>query len=52
MDRGPFPIQRTQTDRDQEFFAYEVQEHLREYAIKFRPIRPAALHFSGKVERS
>ena len=26
MDRMPFPIQRVQTDRGQEFFAYEVQE--------------------------
>ena len=26
----PFPIQRIQTDRGQEFFAYEVQERLHE----------------------
>lgn len=25
IDRMPFPIQRIQTDRGQEFFAYEVQ---------------------------
>lgn len=30
IDRMPFPIQRIQTDRGQEFFAYEVQERLRE----------------------
>jgi hypothetical protein len=34
-------IQGIQTDRGQEFFAYEVQDRLREWAIKFRPIRPA-----------
>jgi transposase InsO family protein len=52
MERMPFPIQRIQTDRGQEFFAYEVQERLKEYAIKFRPIRPASPHLNGKVERS
>lgn len=52
MERMPFPIQRIQTDRGQEFFAYTVQECLREYAIKFRPIRPASPHLNGKVERS
>ena len=31
MERMPFPIQRIQTDREQEFFAYEVQERLKEY---------------------
>ncbi len=48
----PFPIQRIQSDRGQEFFAYEVQERLKEYAIKFRPIRPASPYLNGKVERS
>ena len=52
MDRMPFPIQRIQTDRGQEFFAYEVQERLKEYAIKFRPIKPASPHLNGKVERT
>jgi transposase InsO family protein len=52
MDRMPFPIQRIQTDRGQEFFAYEVQQRLKEYAIKFRPIKPASPHLNGKVERS
>jgi transposase InsO family protein len=52
LDRMPFPIQRIQTDRGQEFFAYEVQEKLREYGIKFRPTKPASPHLNGKVERS
>lgn len=52
MDRMPFPIQRLQTDRGQEFFAYAVQDRLIEYAIKFRPIKPASPHLNGKVERS
>lgn len=52
MDRMPFPIQRIQTDRGQEFFAYEVQQRLKEYGIKFRPIKPASPHLNGKVERT
>lgn len=52
IDRMPFPVQRIQTDRGQEFFAYEVQERLMEYGIKFRPIKPASPHLNGKVERS
>lgn len=47
-----FPIQRFQTDRGGEFFAYKVQERLMEYGIKFRPIRPGSPHLNGKVERS
>jgi transposase InsO family protein len=47
----PFPVQRIQTDRGQEFFAYEVQDELRERRIKFRPNRPRAPHLNGKVER-
>jgi transposase InsO family protein len=35
--RSSFPIQRIQTDRGREFFAYCFQEKLMEYAIKFRP---------------
>ncbi len=38
----PFPVQRVQTDRGQEFFAYEVQDDLRERRIQFRPNRPRA----------
>jgi transposase InsO family protein len=52
IDRMPFPIQRIQTDRGQEFFAYEVQKRLKEYGIKFRPIKPASPHLNGKVERT
>lgn len=47
-----FLIQHIQTDSGQKFFAYKVQEHLREYGIKFRPIKPASPHLNGKVERS
>lgn len=47
-----FPVQRVQTDRGSEFFAYKVQERLMNYGIKFRPIRPASPHLNGKVERS
>lgn len=52
MDRLPFSIQRIQTDRGQEFLAYQVQERLMEWGIKFRPIRSGAPHLNGKVERS
>jgi transposase InsO family protein len=47
----PFPVQRVQTDRGQESFAYEVQDDLRQRQIKFRPNRPRAPHLNGKVER-
>jgi hypothetical protein len=47
----PFPIQRIQTDRGAEFFAYEVQERLMRERIRFRPIRPRSPHLNGKVER-
>jgi transposase InsO family protein len=43
----PFPVQRFQTDRGQEFFAYEVQDQLRERQIKFGPNRPRAPHLDG-----
>jgi transposase InsO family protein len=52
IEEMPFPIQRIQTDRGREFFAYAFQEKLIEYGIKFRPIRPASPHLNGKVERS
>ena len=42
IEEFPFPIQRIQTDRGREFFAYCFQEKLMEYGIKFRPIRPAS----------
>ena len=47
----PFPVQRVQADRGGEFFAYEVQDRLRAWRIKFRPNRPRAPHLNGKVER-
>jgi transposase InsO family protein len=52
IEELPFPIQRIQTDRGREFFAYCFQEKLMEYGIKFRPIKPASPHLNGKVERS
>ena len=52
IEEFPFPIQRIQTDRGREFFAYCFQEKLMEYAIKFRPVKPASPHLNGKVERS
>jgi transposase InsO family protein len=52
IEELPFPIQRIQTDRGREFFAYSVQHRLREYGIKFRPVKPASPHLNGKVERS
>lgn len=52
LDEMPFPIQRIQTDRGTEFFAYKVQETLYELGIKFRPNKPASPHLNGKVERS
>jgi transposase InsO family protein len=51
LEEMPFPIQRVQTDRGQEFFAYEVQDDLRGQRVKFRPNRPRAPHLNGKVER-
>jgi transposase InsO family protein len=51
LEGMPFPVQRVQTDRGGEFFAYEVQDRLRERRIKFRPNRPRAPHLNGKVER-
>lgn len=51
VEQMPFPIQRFQTDNGREFTAYKVQDVLLEWGIKFRPIRPAAPHLNGKVER-
>ena len=48
----PFAIQRIQTDRGREFFAFEVQRKLMSYGIKFRPNKPGCPHLNGKVERS
>src|SRR3954468_24824541 len=52
IEEFPFPIQRIQTDRGREFFAYAFQEKLIEYGIRFRPLKPASPHLNGKVERS
>lgn len=52
IEEMPFPIQRIQTDRGREFFAYKFQDKLKEYAIKFRPVKPRSPHLNGKVERS
>ena len=52
VEEMPFAIQRIQTDRGREFFAIEVQERLRAWAIKFRPIKPRSPHLNGKVERA
>lgn len=51
VEEMPFSIQRIQTDRGQEFFAYKVQDQLRAWSIKFRPIRARSPHLNGKVER-
>jgi transposase InsO family protein len=45
----PLPIQRVQADRGMEFFAYEFQQRLMDYVIKFRPIEPRSPHLNGKV---
>lgn len=52
IEEMPFPVQRIQTDRGLEFFAYKFQRRLKEYAIKFRPNKPRSPHLNGKVERS
>jgi transposase InsO family protein len=52
LEEMPFPVQRIQTDRGREFFAYKVQEWLMDHCIKFRPIRPRSPHLNGKVERA
>ena len=57
VEETPFPIQRIQTDRGQEVFAYRVQDRLREWSIKVRPIRPRAPHLNlngrkGAAKRS
>ncbi len=51
LEEMPFPIQRIQTDRGKEFFAYKVQERLMDWAIKFRPVKPRSPYLNGKVER-
>jgi len=52
LDEMPFPIQRIQTDRGGEFFAYKFQDALAKNHIKYRPIRPFSPYLNGKVERT
>jgi transposase InsO family protein len=52
LDELPFPIQRLQTDRGEEFMAHCVQKRLMELSIKFRPTKPRSPHLNGKVERT
>ena len=52
LEEMPFAVQRIRTDRGQGFFAHEVQDRLREWCIKFRPVRPRSPHLNGKVERA
>ena len=52
LEEMHFPIQRLQSDNGAEFTAYEVQDLLSEYSIKYRPIRPASPHLNGKVDRA
>jgi len=51
VEEMPFAVQRIQTDRGSEFFAEKFQKCLMDFAIKFRPIKPASPHLNGKVER-
>jgi transposase InsO family protein len=48
----PFPIQRIQTDRGEEFMAHKVQRRLMALKIKYRPTKPRSPDLNGKVERS
>jgi transposase InsO family protein len=50
VDEMPFPVQRVQTDRGTEFTAYDFQEMLDTYHIKWRPNRPRKPHLNGQVE--
>ena len=52
LEEFPFPIQRVQTDRGREWFAYGFQEALMDYNIKFRLIKPFSPYLNGKVERT
>jgi transposase InsO family protein len=48
IEEMPFPVQRIQTDRGREFFAYKFQERLMEYGIMFRPNKPRSPHFCDR----
>jgi transposase InsO family protein len=52
IEEFPFPIQRIQTDRGNEFFGLEFQLAMQRNCIKFRPNKPRSPHLNGKVERS
>ena len=52
LPQFPFPVQRIQSDRGQEFLSMDFQDVLRDRCIKFRPNRPYSPHLNGKVERS
>jgi transposase InsO family protein len=52
IETFPFPIQRLQTDRGEEFMAHAVQQRLMDLHIKFRPTKPRSPHLNGKVERT
>ncbi|HWR59157.1 MAG TPA: IS481 family transposase [Thermodesulfovibrionales bacterium] len=52
LEEMHFPIQRLQSDNGKEFTAYSIQDLLRDYSIKYRPIRPASPYLNGKVERA
>jgi transposase InsO family protein len=45
----PFPIQRLQTDRGEEFMAHAVQRRLMALHIKFRPTKPRSPYLNGKA---
>jgi hypothetical protein len=44
IEELPFPIQRVQTDRGMESFAYDFQQWLMGYAIKSRPFKRRSRH--------
>lgn len=48
----PFPIQRIQTDRGEEFMAHKLQRRLMALKIKYRSTKPRFPHLKGKVECS
>jgi transposase InsO family protein len=52
LKKCSFRLERIQTDRGREFFGYKFQEKLKEYAIKFRSIKPRSPHLNGTVEHS
>lgn len=51
MEEVSFQLQRIQTDRGRELFAYKVRERLLEWAAKFQPVKPRSHHLNGQGER-